>query len=239
MLLKTSFIEKIIQHSGLAHPRILELASGTARHIEPILKAHPEYTYVGVEPYLPSFEKAEAAIGDLPNATLYNQLAYGDVEGIEPESFDIVFSLSALEHIKNLEAFITLSARYAKTGGLVVHRYDLGHALYPGTLKERIQVLIGNTFPALLPENRFVRYVPQEEVETLLVRAGCTVERRTYHNMPNHRAFEKHAETDKVLKEAAEALVAWEYQYEDLFLHLPTLARERLFPAVAIWARKE
>jgi hypothetical protein len=191
-----------------------------------------------VEPYPPSFQKAESAIGNLPNVTLVNQLAYGSVGGVSPESFDIVFSLSALEHIKNLEAFITLSAGYAKKGGLVVHRYDLGHALYPGSLKERIQVWIGNTFPRLLPENRFVRYVPQEEVEGLIKRAECTVERATYHNMPNHRGFEKHAENDAMLKDAAAALSAWEYAHEDLFSRIPLPAREHLFPAVAIWARK-
>ncbi len=239
MLLKTSFIERIIQRSGLERPKILELACGTARHIDPILKAHPEYTYVGVEPYPASFEKAKSAIGDLPNVTLVNQLAYGSVGGVSPESFDIVFSLSALEHIKNLEAFITLSAQYAKKGSLVVHRYDLGHALYPGTMKERMQVWIGNTFPQLLPENRFVRYVPQAEVEGLLNRAGCTIERATYHNMPNHRGFEKCAEDDETLKDAAVALGAWECAHEDLFARIPLPAREYLFPAVAIWARKE
>jgi SAM-dependent methyltransferase len=238
MLLKTSFIERIVQRSGLENPRILELACGTARHIDPILKAHPEYTYVGVEPYPASFEKAKLAIGDLPNVTLVNQLAYGSVGGVSPESFDIVFSLSALEHIKNLEAFIALSAESAKKGALVVHRYDLGHALYPGTLKERLQVWVGNTLPKLLPENRFVRYVPQDEVEGLLTRAGCTVERVTYHNMPNHRGFEKYAENDEALKDAAKELGAWEYEHENLFARIPLSAREYLFPAVAIWARK-
>ncbi len=239
MLLKTSFIEHIIERSGLKTPRILELACGSSRHIVSLLESHPEYQYVGVEPFLPSFQKAKTAIGNLPNVTLYNQLAYGKVEGLTPESFDIVFSLSALEHVKDLPAFMKLSAQYAKKGALVVHRYDLGHAIYPGSLKERVQVWIGNNFPALLPVDKFVRYVPVPEVKELLTNLSCTVEGVTYHGMPNHRSFEKCADHDHALDEASNALTEWEYTYGELFSSIPLRARERLFPVVAVWSRKE
>jgi SAM-dependent methyltransferase len=238
MLLKTHFIEQVIARAHIARPRILELGCGTARHISPLLRAHPEYTYVGVEPFLPSFAKAREAVASLPNVTLCNQLAYGAIPDIEDESCDIVFSLSALEHVKDLESFIRLSARYARKGALVVHRYDLGHALHPGSLKERVQVWIGNTFPALLPEHRFVRYVPQQEVESHIQKAGCRVEDVTYHDMPNHRAFAKCADTDESLSPATKALLEWEYTYGPVFSKVPTHVRERLFPAVAVWARK-
>lgn len=239
MLLKTSFIARIIEKSGLKNPRILELACGTARHAHTLLQSHPEYQYVGVEPFLPSFQKAKTAIGNLPNVTLYNQLAYGKVEGLQPASFDIVFSLSALEHIKDLPAFIKLSHDYAKKGAFVVHRYDLGHALHSNSRKERMQVWLGNNFPALLPTHKFVRYVPLEEVKDLLKNNACTVEDVTYHGMPNHRAFEKCADHDHKLDEAARALTEWEYTYGALFPNIPLRARERLFPVVAVWARKE
>jgi ubiquinone/menaquinone biosynthesis C-methylase UbiE len=239
MILKTFFIEKIIEASGIKTPRILELACGTARHVRPLLESHPEYSYVGIEPYHASYSKAEAAIGHLPNVTLHNTLAYGQIDDIEENSFDIVFSLSALEHIKNLPSFISLGTRYAKPNGLVVHRYDLGHALYPGSLKERIQVLMGNIVPRLLSEHTFVRYVSESEVRSLLIDSGCRVERSTYHQMPSHRALEKSAREYVELQNAIHEMHEWEMKYASAFAQIDESKRELLFPTIAIWGRKE
>jgi 2-polyprenyl-3-methyl-5-hydroxy-6-metoxy-1,4-benzoquinol methylase len=151
-------------------------------------------------------------------------------------SFDLVFSLSVLEHIKQLDRFIALGAKYAKSGGLVVHRYDLGHALHTHSHKEAIHVWMGSHVPALLPERQFVRYVPEPEVRALYEKNNVTPIRTTYHQMPNHKALEKHV-TDHQTS-AIDELFAWEMKHQGMFLQIPVSVREKLFPAVAVWGEK-
>ncbi len=236
---KPFFIEKLIEESGLPAPRILELACGTARYMPEILKKYPGVVYTGLEPLRSSYEAAVRNIGALPHVTLYNRLGYGDLPEDASESFDIVYSISALEHVKDLRAFITMSGKYLKKGGLLVHRYDLGHALYPVSLKERIHAFLGNTVPAILPVDKFVRYVPEDEVRGLCVAADCVPFKSTYHQMPNHKSLEKVSVGNEVLGEAMTELYAWEWRHEKSFSELPVRTREALFPAVAVWARKK
>ena len=236
---KPFFIQKLIEESGLDAPKILELGCGTARYMPEILKKYPAIVYTGLEPLATSYATAVSNIGALPQVTLYNQLGYGDLPNIAPESFDIVFSISALEHVKNLRAFITMSGKYVKKGGLLVHRYDLGHALYPGSLKERVHVFLGNTVPRVLPVNKFVRYVPEDEVTRLCSAVDCVPFKSTYHQMPNHKSLEKASVGNEALEGAITELYAWEWQHEKSFSLLPIRTREALFPAVAVWTRKK
>ena len=236
---KTFFIEKIIEESAVPSPRVLELACGTAQYMREVLNTHPDISYVGVEPNPSSFAEARETIGNLPNVQIHNQLGYGTLRGIEPESFDIVFSMSALEHIKNLKAFIEMSGRYLKKGGLLVHRYDLGHALYPTSLKEKVHVFLGNAVPWMLPVRKFVRYVSEEEVTALCASVGCKPFKTTYHQMPNGKAFEKLAVQNESLGEASKELTEWEWRHEAVFAQIGLPAREKLFPAVAVWSRKK
>src|SRR5690606_22791918 len=110
---KTFFIEKVIGECGgeaAAPLRLLDLGCGTAAYIPYLLKKFEHLEYVGLEPYGPTFKKAKENVGDHPRARLFNQLGYTDMEGVEKGSFDVVMSMSALEHIKQLDRFIALSA---------------------------------------------------------------------------------------------------------------------------------
>ena len=148
----------------------------------------------------------------------------------------MVFSLSVLEHIKHLDRFLALGTKYTKAGGLVVHRYDLGHALHTHSIKEAIHVWMGNNIPAVLPERQFVRYVPEPEVRALYEAQGLTPLKTTYHQMPSHKAIEKHWKNLDTT--AVTELFAWEMKYQADILKIPVPAREKLFPAVAVWGEK-
>jgi SAM-dependent methyltransferase len=238
MYSKTYFIRTLIKESGLISPRILELGCGTSRHIAPILRECSDITYLGVEPYAPSYATAQKELADIPNAHVIHQQGYGAISGVDPASFDIVFSLSVLEHVKQLDKLIALSARYAKPGALVVHRYDLGHALHSRSLKEKFQVWVGNTYPDLLPEDKFVRYVPESEVRSLLTASGCDILKTTYHEMNGQKVLNAALSKGGAMTAAMETLLEWEYTHANAFLDIEKSARERLFPSVAVWSKK-
>ncbi|MCA9359360.1 class I SAM-dependent methyltransferase, partial [Candidatus Kaiserbacteria bacterium] len=195
----------------------------------------PNLEYVGVEPIPASFAAAENNLTGIKNVKIHFQLGYDSVPNESEETFDLVFSLSVLEHVKQLEKFIALGAKYVKKGGMMVHRYDLGHALYPHSLKERVHAFVGNTCPSILPERQFVRYVPEEEVRAIYVSLGIQPTHATYHQMPNHKHLEKKLDSDST---AMEELFAWEIAHQAEFKKIPLPDRELLFPAVSVWGEK-
>lgn len=239
---KEYFIQRVIEDAGVGNSgplRVLELGCGRAPYIPTIIEQYPSLEYVGVEPIDTSFQGAQHNLTNTPRTKIVAQLGYGSIEGLEESSFDVVFSLSVLEHVKHLDKFMDVSARYLKKGGVMVHRYDLGHALTPMSLKEHVHVWIGNNIPSVLPERKFVRYVPMKEVEDLYAQRGVTTYKHTYHQMPGHKALVKAFEKKGIGEKAMEEVYQWEFEYADEIAQLDLPIRERLFPAVAVWGKKE
>lgn len=239
--MEVSFKEHFIKKFKALLPKdgevnILELGSGTSKAIANFLKENNRIKYLGIEPSHDAYEDAREEIGDLPNSKLENHLAY---ETIKDSFFDLSFSLSVLEHVKHLDKFIEASVRSVKLGGYIIHRYDLGHALHPSSLKERFQVFLGNKFPSVLPEHKFVRYLDPEEVKREMERAGAEVFDITYHQMPNHKAFLKHlrpenSEAEKLCTE----IIDWEYEISPFLKDMNKSIREKLFPAICVWGKR-
>lgn len=234
------FKEVFIEHmEGLIPPQganILELGSGTSAPVADLLRRRPDIRYTGVEPSQRAYEAAQQAIGHLPNVRLINDFAY-DIQDLG--TFDLCFSLSVLEHVKQLETFLEQSVLAVKNGGYIVHRYDLGHALTPTSLKERVQVFLGNHAPRLLSEHKFVCYLSPERVVDILTKKGAVTERITYHQMPEHKELFKKLGHSPAVTDAARRIAEWEFDVSPLLDEVPARVRESLFPAVAVWARKE
>jgi 2-polyprenyl-3-methyl-5-hydroxy-6-metoxy-1,4-benzoquinol methylase len=236
--LKEQFIVAVVgeavQRASLgSRLRVLDLGCGSAAYVSALLDAFPTIEYVGVEPIEASYKEALHNLAGVSAARVHFQLGYDQITDEQAGSFDVVFSLSVLEHIKHLDSFLALGTKYTRPGGLMVHRYDLGHALHTHSVKEAIHVWCGNHFPIILPERQFVRYVPEPEVRALLEKQGVRVVKTTYHQMPDHKIFEKYQATDSL---AVKELFEWEMKYQKDILNIPVKQREKLFPAVAVWA---
>jgi hypothetical protein len=107
------------------------------------------------------------------------------------------------------------------------------------TLKEHLHVFIGNTFPALLPERTFVRYVPMAEVVDHYKRVlGSEPLQYTYHQMPQMKSLTKALNTAGYEGSALEEVYAWELKHASTLAALPLCTREKLFPTVAVWGKK-
>ncbi len=214
--------------------RILEMGCGTAEVIEFALQKFPNITYVGIEPYPPSFQRAKDRLKAYPNATVLEGFGYGEVKHPALEQpFDIVFSLSVLEHVKQLKKFMDMSIAKARPGGEVIHLYDLGHSLHPGGLKEWVQTrLCSSIFLPLIPEHKVARYVSSKSVEKMMQDGGCTVDRTTFHNMPNLVQLLKGRMEEKLMQDIVEFETAHFEAVADIS------QRERLFPSICVWAKR-
>jgi SAM-dependent methyltransferase len=234
----SAIVEEAIRRAGEGKTvRVLDLGCGTANYVPELTKEFPDVNYVGLEPIEASYKAALKNLEGINNAKVYYQLGYDAVADEKESSFDLVISLSVLEHIKQLKRFLALSVKYAKRDGLIVHRYDLGHALHTHSIKEWIHVRLGNNVPWLLPERQFVRYLAPSEVESLYKDLGVAPKRTTYHQMPNHKAFEKYFKKSHTT--AIDELFHWEMKHQESIAKIPQKDRERLFPAIAVWGIKQ
>lgn len=236
---KQYFIKKL---ANLIDPRkevkILEMGCGQAKNILPILQKFPAVQYVGIEPQKREFERAKNNLADWDKAKIYNQLGYEMPAG--EKDFDVCFSLSVLEHVKDLEKLLTLSITAVKPGGHIIHWYDLGHALYPSSNKEKIQLSLSRYFKKVWPEEKYVAYIDVKNVCRIMEKNGAKIQKITYHQMPDHKAFLKLFDDDTEEKKSlAEEILAWEDKVSLNLKDWEQKSREKLFPTVCVWAVKK
>ncbi len=231
-------LEKVIQTRP--QTSILDLGSGRSINFLHLLKNYPELRYVGLEPNQRDAEEALRVFKNYPNVRIINNLAYSSLE--ELGQFDIVISLSVLEHVKHLKDFLSFSASKVKHGGQLIHLYDLGHFLYPSSLKERIHVgLCKNSLTSIfIPETKFCKYVNQIEVVKFLEETGINIKKITYHNMPHLVFFLKNLKEDNCdSQKFLDFIIDWELQMSEVVKDFDSDTREKIFPAVCVWGIKQ
>lgn len=229
-------IEELIKENS--HLKILDLGCGQSKNFLYLIQKYPHISYVGIEPNKNEALIAQELLKDYRNATIINQTAYDQLD--EYSEFDICISLSVLEHVKNLDLFLEKSISHVRKGGLIIHMYDLGHALYPRNLKARFHVFLGNRFPNILPETKFVCYLDEKDACKILEEKGTEIKKITYHQMPNHRHLAKLFKTDSEKKEKlVREIFTWEFKISDYLKELPQKERELLFPSICIWATRK
>jgi len=216
---------------------ILDLGSGDSHLFQPVFERYPDVAYVGVEPG-PAAASAKARTTGCSRAKIV-QAPVPENSGLAP-AFDIVVSLSVLEHVKHLDRFLQYSAEKVRDGGWLIHLYDLGHALYPSSAQERLHVLLCRLpgVRALVPETRFVRYVSQAAVERVLEGAGIRITRRLHHNVPQLVSLLKRLPDEEDTRPILDAVIELEQLTSPLVEKLPVRPRELLFPGISLWGKK-
>jgi SAM-dependent methyltransferase len=171
---------------------ILDLGSGTSNNFMDLIKEFPHMRYTGVEPYQVAFKEAKENLKDYTNqVTLYDQPAY-EVKELEGKTYDLVCSLSVLEHVKQLEKFLKFSAEHVAPGGILYHLWDNAHELMSISMKERIQCWLCNNFPAVVPELKFAHAVYPDNVVKILEKYNMKfVEKDFYHLRSTITAIKK------------------------------------------------
>ncbi len=204
--LKNQLRQMLIANPNLS---ILDLGSGTSNNFVELLQEFPNFKYTAVEPWKVAADKAReltSKFGD--RVRVMDQVAYKtfEVKELDNEEFDLVVSLSTLEHVKWLHPFLKYSVKKVKKGGQVIHLWDNAHANMPINLKERLQVFISKYFSFLIPASDYVAYVPLFSVRKFLESEGLTFVGSDYNNSVTYLkslALSKHTftkeEVDKVI----------------------------------------
>jgi hypothetical protein len=161
---KIAFLGQLLREFG-DHPlRVLDMGCGTAKDWPSLLRRHPAVIYTGIEPDARSRTIANELLRGVPAKVL---AGWGEAADAGNE-FDLTLSLSVLEHVKYLERFLRASVAATRSGGTIVHRYDLGHSLYPVSGYERLLVTLSRRVPWVVPASRFTSHVePSRVADTL------------------------------------------------------------------------
>ncbi|MCR4275093.1 MAG: class I SAM-dependent methyltransferase [Candidatus Campbellbacteria bacterium] len=233
-------IEKmLIQKPDLA---IGDLGSGQSKNFIELLKKYPQMRYVGFEPNKSEAAQARTILKSFPTASVEGRLGYGEDEERWRGMFDVVVSLSVLEHVKDLETFLQFSVDLLKSNGRIIHLYDLGHALYPSNLKEHFHVALCNLskkysfVKKLIPETKFAAYVNFSRVTDTLQQGGVKIEKVTWHNNPSLVALLKNTHTSD-LHEILSLVNILEEKISATTKDIHIL--EKMLPAVCIWGTKK
>jgi len=229
---KARLIDDLLNDFGGRPVRVLDLGCGTAEAFVDALRRHTNITYTGVEQRDSSLRRARDTIGDYANVTLLSGFGE-DFTGVD---YDLVISLSVLEHVKRLDSFLSTSVGFAKDGGRVVHRYDLGHALTPSTPGERLRVAAARSVPAIVPAARFTTYPDKAKIVTRLRALGLEDIEITQSQLPGLKGAVNRL--DEATPEHADLMQRILDLEADLWDHVGRFIdgeqRDRLFPTVTI-----
>ena len=229
---KTAFLDSVLKPFQGRPVRMLDLGSGTSSHAADLLQRHPHVTYTGVEPNPHARAAAARLLASVPRATLED--GWGEsLAARYRNTFDVTVSLSVLEHVKRLDEFLLTSVAVTASGGLVAHRYDLGHALYPASVRERVAVWCARTLPWAVPATRFTSHPDENRIVETLSASGLervSVEYGQIHGLKlamNHAALLDPVLVQRII-ELDRALA------ERLSGQLPAIERLRLFPSITV-----
>lgn len=233
---KEQLVEELLDAFDGRPARVLDLGCGNGQSLADALVRHPNVLYTGVDQNAASMRKARATIGHYENVTLRH--GFGETFGAD--GFDLVMSLSVLEHVKRLRSFLATSVRLTKPGGRLVHRYDLGHALAPSSPGERLRVAVARRLPAAVPAARFTTYPDQRRIVDQLRELGIDDIRITQGQMPGLKGAMNHIDRGAPASaELVKRIIELERDlWQQIGSTLDEAQRDRLFPAITIAGRR-
>jgi SAM-dependent methyltransferase len=227
---KVMLIEALFAQFRGQPARVLDLGCGNAANFEVALRRYPNVSYTGVEQDREALAQARDLLAGLSNVALHEEFG----ERFCGRDFDLVISLSVLEHVKNLDRFLSMSVQAARVGGKIVHRYDLGHALFPATMGERLRVGVAKRLPAAVPARRFTTYPDLDLVVSRLSGLGVVQIDVRQSQMPSLKAAMNLLDSEEDVDLAARIVHVEEAVWDRLKAGLTPKQRDRLFPTVLV-----
>lgn len=154
---KKKFLDELFLKFSGKETHILDMGSGTSSNFIQLLKNNNKFYYTGIEFNKKSYAQAQSNLKGFENVILFN--GYGEELKDKLNTYDLVLSLSVLEHVKYLEKFLVHSISMCKPGGIVVHRYDLGDSLYPCSFGEQLNVWLCKRFPFAISKKNVLLHI--------------------------------------------------------------------------------
>lgn len=148
---------------------ILDLGCGAGKNFAGLLTRHPDVTYVGVDT-----DPDVCAAARVTLSGFRAEIVCGSAYDLDRGQFDLVASLSVLEHIRDRRAYIEVMARSLRPNGRAYLIVDNGHFVdrHP---RELLKTTVGRARAFVGSDRWYQSFVHEEEVRDHLSRVGLEV----------------------------------------------------------------
>lgn len=237
---KTCYLESLISSMGKDDLRILDMGSGTSKDWVELLKNHSNVHYTALEFDKKSIAKAKSLIGGFPNVTFVSDFGENVVDTFQNQ-FDLVISLSVLEHVKHLDTFLKASIKAIKPNGTLVHRYDLGHALHAERISERFKIFLCRHFPALMSSRNFTTHPDKKHIIQTLVENGIENIQVQQHQIPHLKRLVDILKRETAHQDLIRSVIGFEEDLYSAVQHaaMPSHQIDFYFPTITIRGTKK
>lgn len=130
--LAAKHVDTMLATETLTSLKVLELGHGAYSPFLQLYCENPRVEYSGIDTYEPSYDKYHPpeALDKLrqqyPSSTFYDGLLGRSSQFLRPDTYDLVFSVSVIEHVPldELNSLHSEIYRVLKPGGIQLHSYD-------------------------------------------------------------------------------------------------------------------
>jgi ubiquinone/menaquinone biosynthesis C-methylase UbiE len=211
---------------------VCDLACGSGSMWRDFLLDYPAIRYVGSDTDAEAVAKAKKEFADVPNASF--EVADAQKPRTDNLSYDVVTTLSALEHVVRIDKFLDTLFAILKPGGKAYLNYDNGH-FHSKDLKERVMVPVSQALAKIGMEGPYMKEVRDSDVVRLIQERGARVLQVRKHILAGMKGFTKGYSDGRMPREVIEAWFAFEDRLNEL---LPAAQLAPMFGSTVIVAQK-
>lgn len=211
---------------------VCDLACGNGSVWYAFLKRYPNVTCLGLDTDKKAIADAQKKFADLRSATF----RVVDVQTMKADTaaYDVVTTLSSLEHVVRIDKFLDSVFALLKPGGIAYLNYDDGH-FHSHNVKERLMVPVSQLLAKIGIEGPYMKEVDDKEVIRLITERGGKILQIRKHNVPNLKKFTKGYAKGLMGEDVLEAWFAFENRLNEL---LPSEKLSSLLGATIIVMQK-
>jgi SAM-dependent methyltransferase len=186
-IVKTKMLIRIWQEAQAGPLRLLDVGCGDAEWLVPLLDSVESIAYHGIEPQGHLVDRARA---NLPRFASNIRVGLGeDIAAEFGQTFGLVISRAALEHVYYREAFLGQVCDAAAPGGSLLLTYGSNH--FKQGLRTDLRNLASKLVACVATKRYYTAPVDEAALVSALERSGLTLQERKYYSLDEVKAAHK------------------------------------------------
>lgn len=178
--------------------KVLDFACGTCSPWVHFFENHKDLNFFGIDYNKNSIAQAHKFFPHKKDTILLHD-GQKELRTLSHESFDIVTTFSALEHVVDKISFLHNMLKYVKKWWFMIINYDSGH-FRNGSLKDRIFHKISEILNLFGVQKYYTKYVQEKEVMNILNDLWVSVVEKKYFNLFTLKTIHKTIEDNELIR---------------------------------------
>jgi ubiquinone/menaquinone biosynthesis C-methylase UbiE len=232
------YVGNVLASNSNSIIRVIDVGAGTGGNWDQLVQQHPNLELHLWEPYAQSFQILKKRFA---NSGVF---VHQDITKVALE-FDVVVSLSVLEHVSDRASHFHVVHRLLKSNGIYICVVDDGHFRYFSrniismiAIKEQWRTLMSKLLGARYSIGRYQSKLTTEDLLKLIKGYEFELERIDYRNLPEMKSLIKELDTHEEKFRFAQIWLELEIEMNRL-LAGKSFVLEKTFPCRIAYMRKK